>query len=88
VGTPPRPPLPAALGPRKLELARDPCGGAIALLVTPDWTSMARRTLREGPTLVVDQMVVLDVDPERARATARGPLRFLSTVPGYCANVA
>ncbi len=86
------PPVPAyarvlaALGPRKLELARDRCAGAIALLVTPAYTSAARRILGEQSTLNIDQMLVLDSDPTRARETARGPLRFLSEVGGYVAN--
>jgi probable F420-dependent oxidoreductase len=78
----------AALGPRKLELARDRCAGAIALLVTPSYTAAARRTLGADSTLVIDQMVVLDTDAARARETARGPLRFLSGVGGYVAHFA
>lgn len=78
----------AALGPRKLELARDRCAGAIALLVAPDYTTAARRLLGSELALVIDQMVVLDTDPVRARETARGPLRFLSAVGGYVANFA
>lgn len=78
----------AALGPRKLALARDRCAGAIALLVTPDYTTEARRILGPNPALVIDQMVVLDTDEARARETARGPLRFLSGVGGYVANFA
>jgi probable F420-dependent oxidoreductase len=83
------PPVPAsrrvlaALGPRKLELARDRSGGAIALLVTPDYTRDARAILGPDSTLVLDQFVVLDSDASRARETARGPLRFLSGVAGY-----
>lgn len=86
------PPVPAerrilaALGPRKLELARDRCAGAITLLVTPDFTSAARRTLGADSTLVVEQMVVLDTDASHARETARGRLRFLSGVRGYRSN--
>jgi probable F420-dependent oxidoreductase len=75
----------AALGPRKLELARERCGGAVTLLVNPGYTAWARERLGDGPTLVVDQMVVLDEDPQAARAAAREPLGFLSTVPGYAA---
>jgi probable F420-dependent oxidoreductase len=78
----------AALGPRKLELARERCAGAIPLLVTPAYTRDARRILGSDSTLIIDQMVVLDTDPARARETARGPLRFLSGVPGYAANFA
>jgi probable F420-dependent oxidoreductase len=86
------PPVPAerrvlaALGPRKLEIARSRCAGAIALLVTPSYTSRARTILGEGSTLVIDQFVVLETDPTRARAAARGHLRFLSGVAGYRAN--
>jgi probable F420-dependent oxidoreductase len=88
---PPVPPgrrILAALGPRKLELARDRCAGAIALLVTPAYTAAARRILGGRPTLVVDQMVVLGTGAARARELARGPLRFLSGVGGYRANFA
>lgn len=88
------PPVPAvrrilaALGPRKLELARDRAAGAVALLVTPAYTEEARRVLGDDSTLVISQMVVLDRDATRARAAARVPLSFLSGVPGYQANFA
>jgi probable F420-dependent oxidoreductase len=88
------PPVPAgrrllaALGPRKLELARDRFAGAILLLVTPAYISAARRILGDGSTLVIDQMLVLDADATRARQTARRPLRFLSGLPGYRASFA
>src|SRR5215471_18917180 len=88
------PPVPAgrrllaALGPRKLELARDRFAGAMLLLVTPAYTSAARRILGDDSTLVIDQMLVLDADADRARQTARRPLRFLSGLPGYRASFA
>ena len=78
----------AALGPRKLELARDRCAGAIVLLVTPAYISAARRILGDDSTLVIDQMLVLDADPARARQTARRPLRFLSGLRGYRSSFA
>jgi len=86
------PPVPAqrrmlaALGPRKLELARDRSAGAILLLVTPAYTSAARRILGGESALVIDQMLALDTDATRARQTARRPLRFLSGLPGYRAS--
>lgn len=52
------PPVPAerrilaALGPRKLGLARDRCAGAVPLLVTPTYTADARRILGQDSTLV------------------------------------
>ncbi len=76
----------AALGPRKLELARDRAAGAILLLVTPAYVRTARELLGDQATLVLDVMVVLDTDAGRARETARAPLRFLSGVPGYRAS--
>jgi probable F420-dependent oxidoreductase len=78
----------AALGPRKLELARDRFAGAILLLVTPDYIGAARHVLGAQSTLVIDQMLVLDTDPARARRTARRPLEFLSGLPGYRASFA
>jgi probable F420-dependent oxidoreductase len=88
------PPVPAgrrilaALGPRKLEIARDRAAGAVLLLVTPDYVRTARRILGTEATLVVSQLVALQADAARAREAARGPLRFLSGVPGYRASFA
>lgn len=77
----------AALGPKKLELARERFAGAITLLVTPDHTARAREILGPDRALIVDQMMVLDDDPVRARAAAREPLRFLlGNVRGYRLN--
>jgi probable F420-dependent oxidoreductase len=76
----------AALGPRMLDLARDRAAGAFPVLVTPDYTATARSRLGDGTALAVEQMVVVETDPERARAIARGPLGFLATVPAYQAN--
>ncbi|MEV0891511.1 TIGR03620 family F420-dependent LLM class oxidoreductase [Promicromonospora sp. NPDC050262] len=77
----------AALGPRKLELARDRAAGAITMLVTPGYTAWAREVLGPDATLVVIQPVVLDTDLDRARQTVRGPLGFLLSVGGYAANM-
>jgi probable F420-dependent oxidoreductase len=86
------PPVPAsrrilaALGPRKLELARERAAGAVLLLVTPEYTRTARGILGTQSALVVNQLVVSDTDAARAREAGRGPLRFLSGVPGYRAS--
>lgn len=76
----------AALGPKKLRLAKDRFGGSIALLVTPSYTAEARATLGPDRALIIDQYMVLDTDAEGARAAARGPLSFLLQVPGYREN--
>jgi probable F420-dependent oxidoreductase len=88
------PPVPAgrrllaALGPRKLEIARTRCAGVITLLVTPSYTGRARAVLGADSTLVVDQFVVLDTDATQARETGRRHVRFLAGVGGYRANFA
>jgi len=86
------PPVPAgrrllaALGPRKLDIARDRSAGAVLLLVTPGYTHAARDILGGQSTLVISQLLALDSDAGRAREAARGPLRFLSGVGGYRAS--
>jgi probable F420-dependent oxidoreductase len=76
----------AALGPRMLDLARERAGVAFPVLVTPEYTAEARARLGADTTLAVEQLVVVESDPRRARAAARGPLGFLGRVPAYQAN--
>ena len=61
----------AALGPRVLALAAGRSAGAHPYLVTPEHTRQARQILGRGPLLAPEQKVVLESDPERARAIAR-----------------
>jgi len=61
----------AALGPRVLRLAADRSAGAHPYLVTPEHTRQARQILGPGPLLAPEQKVVLETDPERARAIGR-----------------
>ena len=61
----------AALGPKVLGLARDRTAGAIPYLVPPEHTRLARDILGPGPLLAPEHKVVLDTDPERARAAGR-----------------
>jgi probable F420-dependent oxidoreductase len=76
----------AALGPKMLELSRDRAGGAHPYLVTPEHTRTAREILGEGKLLAVEQGVVLDTDPEVARAAAREALTVYATLPNYTNN--
>jgi probable F420-dependent oxidoreductase len=76
----------AALGPRMLRLARDRASGAFPVLITPEYTAEARATLGDDTTLAVQQLVVLETDPDRARRIAHGPLDFLGKVPAYQAS--
>ena len=61
----------AALGPRVLRLSADRAGGAHPYLVTPAHTAQARETLGKGVLLAPEQKVVLEADPDRARAIGR-----------------
>ena len=61
----------AALGPRALRLAAERTAGAHPYLTTPEHTREARTLLGAGPLIAPEQKVVLDTDPDRARAIAR-----------------
>jgi probable F420-dependent oxidoreductase len=76
----------AALGPKMLELSRDRAAGAHPYLVTPEHTHTARETLGEGPMLLPEQHVVLETDPDRARAIAREGLSVYLQLPNYVNN--
>jgi probable F420-dependent oxidoreductase len=76
----------AALGPKMLELARDRAAGAHPYLVTPEHTVGAREVLGEGKLLAVEQGVVLDTDPDAARAAARDALSVYARLPNYTNN--
>jgi len=76
----------AALGPNMLELARDRSAGAHPYLVPPEHTSFARGVLGEGVLLAPEQHVVLETDPDKARAVARASLTIYMTLPNYVNN--
>ena len=61
----------AALGPRVLRLSAERAAGAHPYLVTPEHTRQARQILGDGPLLAPEQKLVLETDPERARAIGR-----------------
>lgn len=76
----------AALGPRKLAVARERFAGAVTLLVTPEHTASAREALGPGRLLAVMLPVALSTEPAAARGPARELVDFLLRVPGYRAN--
>jgi probable F420-dependent oxidoreductase len=77
----------AALGPKMLGLARDHAAGAHPYFVPPEHTAFARETLGEGPLLAVEQAVVLETDPSRAREIARSHTRIYTGLPNYANNL-
>jgi probable F420-dependent oxidoreductase len=77
----------AALRPKMLELAATRAQGAHPYFVTPEHTRRARETLGPDPLLAPEQAVVVDTDPERARATARGYAAVYLNLPNYVNNL-
>ncbi len=77
----------AALGPKMLQLAADKAQGAHPYFVPVEHTPVAREALGEGPLLCPEQAVVLDTDPESARAAARAHMATYLTLPNYTNNL-
>ncbi|GAA3575281.1 TIGR03620 family F420-dependent LLM class oxidoreductase [Kribbella ginsengisoli] len=77
----------AALGPRMLKLAAERTEGAYPFLITPEYTAEARALLGPDKLLTVAHLVVLETDPDRARAIARNTISFFPQIPGYNASL-
>jgi probable F420-dependent oxidoreductase len=76
----------AALGPRMIELSRERTAGAHPYLVTIDHTRRARELLGPDRLLAPEQAVVLETDPERARALGRQHLSRYLRAPNYTSS--
>jgi probable F420-dependent oxidoreductase len=85
VETPPR--LLAALAPRMLGLAATRSAGSITYLVPPEHTVVARESLGHNGFLAVEQAVVLEDDPVRAREIARPFIAFYTGADNYRRNL-
>jgi len=77
----------AALGPRMLELARDRALGALPYFSTPEHTRRAREVLGSRSLLAVEQKLVVDDDPERARALGRPVVARYLGLANYVNNL-
>lgn len=73
----------AALGPKMLALAASHADGAHPFSTTPEHTAMARGVLGPGKLLLVEQKVMLESDPAKARAVGRGLAAGLAGIPNY-----
>jgi probable F420-dependent oxidoreductase len=73
----------AALGPRMLQLAAARSAGAHPYFVPVEHTARARGILGPGPLLAPEVAVVLETDPVRARALARGYAGTYLGLPNY-----
>jgi probable F420-dependent oxidoreductase len=77
----------AALGPKMLGLARDRSAGAFPYFVPPEHTVVAREVLGDGPLLAVEQAVVFETDPAKAREIARSHTKTYTGLPNYSNNL-
>lgn len=86
---PPEPParVLAALGPKMLQLAASEAQGAHTYFVPPEHTAVAREALGPSPILAVEQAVVLETDPDRAREIARAHMATYLGLPNYTNNL-
>jgi probable F420-dependent oxidoreductase len=76
----------AALGPKMLDLAQRESAGTHPYLITPPMTAAVRAQLAPGDLVAVEQGVVLERDPVRARAVAREHLSGYLKLPNYVNN--
>ena len=76
----------AALGPRMLALAAERASGAHPYLVTPEHTAKARSALGPDRWLLPEQAVVLETNPDQARAIARRHISRYLDLPNYTNN--
>jgi probable F420-dependent oxidoreductase len=87
---PAEPPVPvvlAALRPKMLELARERTAGAHPYFVPVAHTERARAALGPDRLLAPELMVILERDPEVARATARKTTTMYLGLPNYAHNL-
>jgi probable F420-dependent oxidoreductase len=77
----------AALRPAMLRLAREQARGAHPYFTTPEHTARARELLGPDAWLAPEQMVLLDTDAGRARATARANMQIYLGLPNYQNNL-
>lgn len=77
----------AALGPRMLSLAAERTLGAHPYFVPVEHTAFARQRLGPGPVLAVEQTVVLETDPAKARKIARAFASDYLRTANYATNL-
>lgn len=76
----------AALGPKMLELSRDRTAGAHPYLAPVEHTAFARERLGDAALLAPEVGVILESEPDRARAVAREGLSVYQRLPNYVNN--
>lgn len=77
----------AALGPQMLRLAATRAGGAHSYFVPPEHTAGARAILGSERLLAVEQAIILETDPTKARTIARAHTSRYLALPNYVNNL-
>lgn len=76
----------AALGPKMIALAGETTDGAHPYNVTPEHTARAREILGPDKKLYVEQKILLETDPDKARGIARETLSMYLPMVNYQNN--
>jgi probable F420-dependent oxidoreductase len=82
----PPPTVIAALGPQMLKLAATMTQGAHPYFTTPEHTAMARKLMGPNAWLCVEQKVLLETDPTKARALGRAAATIYLGLENYRNN--
>ena len=82
----PSPTVIAALGPKMLELAATACQGAHPYFTSPEHTAFAREIMGPDAMLCVEQKVILETDPAKARELAKPVAKIYNQLPNYRNN--
>jgi probable F420-dependent oxidoreductase len=77
----------AALGPQMLRLAAERAAGAHPYFVPTEHTARAREILGTNRLLAVEQAVVLETDPAKAREIARSHMSIYLALTNYVNNL-
>lgn len=77
----------AALGPKMLALSAEMADGAHPYFVPVDHTVIAREAIGPDKLLAVEQMVVFETDPSKAREIARQHMKVYLDLPNYANNL-
>ena len=76
----------AALGPKMLALAAEKTKGAQPYFTSPDHTAVARNIMGKDSWLCVEQKVILESDPVKARELAKPVAKTYKDLPNYRNN--
>ena len=76
----------AALGPQALALAGERTAGTHPYLTTPEHSATARAALGDDAIVAPEQGLILETDPQKARAIAREFLSRYIVAPNYTNN--